>query len=132
MTCDGATDTAGNTGMAAVSYVVREPNPPATLTPTETLEPRALTWLAREAGVTGLRTVTELLESEAWPRVEAAITRGIEKANNQAVSNVARIKRWRVLKRDFAIDGGELSPTLKLKRFHIAKMYKDEIDLMYN
>ena len=104
----------------------------ATLTPTETLEARAVTWLAREAGVTGLRTVTELLESEAWPRVEAAITRGIDRANDQAVSNVARIKRWRVLKRDFSIDGGELSPTLKLKRFHIAKMYKDEIDLMYN
>ena len=70
--------------------------------------------------------------SEEWAKVEAALLAGIERANTKAVSNVARIKRWRLLKRDFSIDGGELSPTLKLKRFQIAEMYKDEIDLMYN
>ena len=104
----------------------------ATLTPTERLEARAVSWLAREAGVTGVRTVSELLENEAWPEVEAAITRGMEEANSRAVSNVARIRRWSVLRRDFSIDGGELSPTLKLKRFHVAKMYKEEIDQMYD
>ena len=104
----------------------------ATLTPTERLEARAVSWLAREAGVTGVRTVSELLENEAWPGVEAAITRGMEEANSRAVSNVARIRRWSVLRRDFSIDGGELSPTLKLKRFHVAKMYKEEIDQMYD
>ena len=104
----------------------------ATLTPTERLEARAMSWLAREAGVTGVRTVSELLENEAWPEVEAAITRGMEEANSRAVSNVARIRRWSVLRRDFSIDGGELSPTLKLKRFHVAKMYKEEIDQMYD
>ena len=104
----------------------------ATLTPTERLEARAVSWLAREAGVTGVRTVSELLENENWPDVEAAITRGMEEANSRAVSNVARIRRWSVLRRDFSIDGGELSPTLKLKRFHVAKMYKEEIDQMYD
>ena len=104
----------------------------ATLTPTERLEARAVSWLAREAGVTGVRTVSELLDNEAWPEVEAAITRGMEEANSRAVSNVARIRRWSVLRRDFSIDGGELSPTLKLKRFHVAKMYKEEIDQMYD
>ena len=103
----------------------------ATLTPTERLEARAVSWLAREAGVTGVRTVSELLDNEAWPEVEAAITRGMEEANSRAVSNVARIRRWSVLRRDFSIDGGELSPTLKLKRFHVAKMYADLIDGMY-
>ena len=47
------------------------------------------------------------------------------------VSRAATIKKWKILPREFSIDGGELTPTLKLKRFYVAQMYKDEIEEMY-
>ena len=102
-----------------------------TLTPTERLEPRAVSWVKKVTGEK-LETVTELMKSEKWSLVEDAIAAGVERANDKAVSNVARVKKWKVLKKDFSIIGGELSPTLKLKRFHVAKMYKDIIDEMYD
>ena len=70
--------------------------------------------------------------SGQWAKVEAALLAGIERANTKAVSNVARIKKFRVLKKDFSVDGGELSPTLKLKRSVVAKMYEHIIEEMYN
>jgi len=102
-----------------------------TLKPTENLEPRAVKWIRSICGHE-YKTVSELMSSEHWSFIEAAIDDGIQAANSKAVSNVAKIKKWKVLKKDFSIDGGELSPTLKLKRFHVAKMYKDIIDEMYN
>ena len=91
-----------------------------TLTPTDILEPRA------EIG-----TVTDLLDSPRWRQIAGAIDEGIERANERAVSNVAKIKRWTLLSRDFSVHGGELSPTLKLRRFHVAKLYEDIIEKMY-
>ena len=49
----------------------------------------------------------------------------------KAPSNVARVKKFRVLGTDFSVDGGELSPTLKLKRSVVAAMYSDTIEEMY-
>ena len=75
--------------------------------------------------------VEELLLSEAWPVVEAAIQRGVDNANNMADSNVTTVKKWNILPREFSVEGGELTPTLKLKRFHVADKYKNIIDKMY-
>ena len=33
--------------------------------------------------------------------------------------------------REFSVDGGELGPSLKLKRFHVVEMYKEQIEAMY-
>lgn len=73
----------------------------------------------------------DLLSSPDWPVVEAAIQAGVERANSRAVSNVANIKKWTVLPREFSVDGGELGPSLKLKRFHVVDMYRDKIESMY-
>jgi len=101
-----------------------------TLTPTENLEPRAVAWLKSVCGAE-IKTVTALLESPHWGQIAEAIQEGIERANSRAVSNVAKIKRWKLLSKDFSVHGGELSPTLKLRRFHVAKLYEDLIEGMY-
>ena len=69
VTCDGATDTAGNTGMAAVSYVVREPNPPATLTPTDPAAPPVVP--DRVGGQTRVETAV-LAAQQAYPEPASA------------------------------------------------------------
>ena len=102
-----------------------------TMKPTEKLEKQTAAWVRKVSG-RDIQTVTDLLSSKAWPEVEAAITAGIEEANSRAISNVARIKKWKVLSKDFSVDGGELSPTLKLKRFKVSEVYKEEISQMYN
>ena len=45
-----------------------------------------------------------------------AIDEGIHRANKRAVSRAATVQKWAVLGREFTVAGGELSPSLKLKR----------------
>ena len=100
------------------------------MTPTDTLEPLAAAWVKEVTGEE-IWTVSALASSKHWKKVEKAIDEGIKSANDNAVSNVAKVKKWRLIVKEFSVDGGELSPSLKLKRFHIAEMYKNEIDSMY-
>ena len=60
------------------------------------------------------------------------ISAGISKANEKAANNVAKVKKWTLLdKTIFSVEGGELSPTLKLKRSFIHEKYRETIDKMY-
>uniref|UniRef100_A0A672JJH0 Long-chain-fatty-acid--CoA ligase ACSBG2 n=1 Tax=Salarias fasciatus TaxID=181472 RepID=A0A672JJH0_SALFA len=63
--------------------------------------------------------------------VHAAIQKGMDKVNEKATSNAQRVQKWVVLDRDFSVAGGELGPTMKLKRPVVAKMYKEQIDNFY-
>jgi long-subunit acyl-CoA synthetase (AMP-forming) len=51
--------------------------------------------------------------------------------NSKAVSRVAQIKKWRILDKDFSIEGGELTPTLKVKRKVVHKLHQDLIEQLY-
>jgi len=104
---------------------------PKTLEPTENLEQQAIDWISSMGGGQP-ETVCELLASEKWSKVEEAIESGFEKANEKAVSNVAKVKKWRILPKELSVSGGELGPSLKLKRFHVAEMYKHIIEEMYS
>ena len=58
----------------------------------------------------------------------------LEKRIAEVNSHLARwetIKRFILLPRDFSIEGGELTPTLKLKRKVIVEKYHDRIEEMY-
>jgi long-chain-fatty-acid--CoA ligase ACSBG len=59
------------------------------------------------------------------------IQKGIDEANDNTVSRVSKVKKFKLLKNHFSIDNGELTPTLKVKRSYIVKKYKNEIDEMY-
>ncbi|XP_076007427.1 long-chain-fatty-acid--CoA ligase ACSBG2-like [Genypterus blacodes] len=63
--------------------------------------------------------------------ISAAIQEGINRVNEKAASNAQRIQKWIVLDQDFSIGGGELGPTMKLKRPVVVKMYKEQIENFY-
>uniref|UniRef100_UPI00358FD0E0 long-chain-fatty-acid--CoA ligase ACSBG2-like n=1 Tax=Myxine glutinosa TaxID=7769 RepID=UPI00358FD0E0 len=63
--------------------------------------------------------------------VNCTIAEGIERVNQKATSNAQRVQKWDVLPQDFSIVGGELGPTLKLKRPAVLKKYCDRINSLY-
>ncbi|XP_009701132.1 PREDICTED: long-chain-fatty-acid--CoA ligase ACSBG1 [Cariama cristata] len=60
-----------------------------------------------------------------------AIQEGINKVNMNATNRVHCIQKWIVLPRDFSISGGELGPTMKLKRLTVLEKYRNEVDSFY-
>ncbi|XP_061635857.1 long-chain-fatty-acid--CoA ligase ACSBG2 isoform X2 [Phyllopteryx taeniolatus] len=63
--------------------------------------------------------------------VNAAIQEVINRVNEKAASNAQRIQKWLILEQDFSIVGGQLGPTMKLKRPVVSQMYKEQIDNFY-
>ena len=80
--------------------------------------------------MTTLTQVLSNLSSEA-SSLASLIQLGLDRANLRAVSNAQKVQKWTVLERDFSMAMNELTPTLKMKRATIQKMYKDKVDKMY-
>lgn len=55
----------------------------------------------------------------------------IEKCCNEKVARYQTIKRIRLLPVEFSVDGGELTPTMKIKRNVVVDKYADEIAALY-
>uniref|UniRef100_A0A672K454 long-chain-fatty-acid--CoA ligase n=1 Tax=Sinocyclocheilus grahami TaxID=75366 RepID=A0A672K454_SINGR len=53
------------------------------------------------------------------------------RVNSKATSNAHRIQKWTILGKDFSIVGGELGPTMKLRRPVVLQMYDSEIQSFY-
>ncbi|KAL9986588.1 hypothetical protein ACROYT_G000756 [Oculina patagonica] len=75
-------------------------------------------------------TVTEILSTKD-EKIMKAIQDGVDRANNKSVSRAQKVQKWSILEKDFSIPGGELGPTLKLRRPIVSKMFKDKIDAFY-
>ena len=58
------------------------------------------------------------------------IFEGIEKIN-KTLSKIEKIKKFIVIKKQFTIENGMMTPTLKLKRYKIIKKYQIELDNLY-
>ena len=52
-------------------------------------------------------------------------------AVNARLARVQAVKKFRVLPTEFTIEGGELTPTMKIKRKVVTEKYKDEIEKLY-
>jgi long-chain acyl-CoA synthetase len=53
-------------------------------------------------------------------------------AQNKSFNPVEQIKKFELLPAEWTVDGGEMTPTLKLKRKVIAEKYRDAIERIYN
>lgn len=51
---------------------------------------------------------------------------------NEQFSNPEQVKKFVILPRDFTVDDGELTPTLKIRRKQISENWATEINSMYN
>lgn len=71
-----------------------------------------------------------LEENRDNPALVAAVQEAVDDAN-QAVSKAESIRKFTILPADFTIEGGELTPTLKVKRQVIADRYAGEIEALY-
>ncbi len=90
-----------------------------------TIDPEAFPLWRDEHGKTG--EVADLIDdADLRAEIDGAVAEA-----NKAVSAAEAIKRFRILKVDFTEDGGQLTPTLKLKRAVVAKEFAHEIDAIY-
>jgi len=64
-------------------------------------------------------------------KVVALIKDAVERYN-QNFNQVEQIKKFELLPREWSVEGGELTPTLKLKRKVILEKYKDAIERIYS
>jgi long-chain acyl-CoA synthetase len=60
-----------------------------------------------------------------------ALFEGIMNEINTDLPGFSQIRKFSLLEREFTLDDGELTPTMKIKRFAINTKYKDVIDTMY-
>lgn len=67
----------------------------------------------------------------AHPRLREALQAEVDKVNAR-LSKFETVKQFRVLRREFTQEGGELTPTLKVKRRVVAEKYRDLIADMYD
>ncbi|NXX94746.1 ACBG2 ligase, partial [Centropus bengalensis] len=96
--------------------------------PKDDLTPEVIKYL-RKLGSRATK-VSEIIQSED-KAVYGAIQKAITAVNEKAVSNAQKIQKWTLLEKDFSLIGGELGPTMKLRRPAVAKKYKAEIDQFY-
>ena len=92
-----------------------------------TIDPEAFPAWKAAHGKPEAATVGDLRED---PHLRAEIQAAVDDAN-KAVSQAEAIKSFRILVVDFTEEGGELTPSLKLKRTVVLKQYADEVAAIY-
>jgi long-chain acyl-CoA synthetase len=87
-----------------------------------TLDPESSAKWAKARGLNG-----RLHED---PTLIAEVQRAVEETNKH-LARVEQVKKFKVLPRNFTIEDGELTPTLKVKRKVVNQHFADEIESMY-
>ncbi|HEU4840376.1 MAG TPA: AMP-binding protein [Ilumatobacteraceae bacterium] len=105
----------------AVMYGDRRPYPVALVT----LDPEQIVPWAEANGLP-----TDVAELARRPEVRDLIQADLDAANAN-YAQVEQVKRFAILPRDFTLDAGELTPSLKLKRNVVYATYAEEFDDLY-
>jgi len=71
-----------------------------------------------------------LEELAAAPSVQQAVKRAVKAANAQ-LAPYEQVKKFRVLPNEFSIEGGELTPTMKVRRSKVLEKYASQVAEMY-
>lgn len=90
-----------------------------------TIDPEAFPRWATDHGKEG--SVADLVDDSD---LKASVQEAIDQANS-AVSKAESIREFRILPQDFTIEGGEITPTLKVKRNVVADHYASAIADIY-
>jgi len=90
-----------------------------------TIDPESFPLWAKAQGKSG--EVADLVDD---PELLAEIQRAVDEANT-AVSKAESIRKFQVLADDWTEEGGQLTPSLKLKRNVVIRECKDEIASLY-
>ncbi|MBY6351123.1 AMP-dependent synthetase/ligase [Rhodococcoides corynebacterioides] len=93
-----------------------------------TVDPEAFPGWKQRNGKDESATVADLTSD---PDLVAEIDAAVAEAN-KTVSHAEAIKKYRVLAVDFTEEGGELTPTMKLKRNVVAESYASDIEALYS
>jgi long-chain acyl-CoA synthetase len=91
-----------------------------------TLNAEELAKFAREQGI----LTTDAAVIVKHPKILERVGRTIEEKNTQ-LQSYAKIKKFAILSTDFSQEGGELTPTLKVKRKVVAEKYRDALEDLY-
>jgi long-chain acyl-CoA synthetase len=90
------------------------------------VDPPALARFARERGI----VESDYARLSAHPDVIERVGRAVQAANAELAS-YARIKKFALVPADFTEEGGELTPTQKVKRKVVAEKYQALLDALY-
>ncbi len=91
-----------------------------------TIDELKLKQLAKDAG----SDATTLAEAADCKKIQAFLMAEVEKVNKQ-LARVQTIKKIKVLPNELTIEGGELTPTMKVKRKIVNEKYQNEIESLY-
>ena len=97
--------------------------------PTNILEDDVIIFCSK---ISPQKSVQNVEEFKKDPKLNAVIQDAMERANSKATANPHKIQKFSILPIDLSIPGGELGPTLKVKRQSIFIKYADEISKMYD
>jgi long-chain-fatty-acid--CoA ligase ACSBG len=113
---------------ALITFKVEVDNSRGMSTPTKNLTPTVIDFLAEELKVTDVTTTDDAIKNET---IMKYIEKKMEENNHNAISRAQHVRKFRVLPTDFSMEGGELTPTLKLKRSVAQDNYAEIIADMY-
>lgn len=91
-----------------------------------TLDPEKMPAFARERGMP--ESVSSLRRDPAFLKY---LDEQIEQRVNSALARFETIKKFAILPSDFSVEGGELTPTMKLRRAAVEQKYADLIESLY-
>lgn len=97
------------------------------LTALFTLDPEKIEQVAKEAG----SPATDMASASKCKKFNTYIQKQLDDIN-VTLARVQTIKKFTILPEEFTIEGGELTPTMKMKRRIINEKYADIIEKMYD
>lgn len=84
----------------------------------------AAAW-ARDAGEQG-----ELADLQQLPAFRVAVKAAIDRANRD-LSVIEKIRKFTFADEPFSVDNNQMTPTMKIRRHEIRKIYQDRLDALY-